>query len=422
MDRIKQQVAAIVGDDYVSDDGALFAVHGVRPRLVVSPANAAELGQVVATLGSAGVAVVPWGGGTQQRWGWPLAHDLPFAVVRTTRLNRVLDYTPDDLTISVGAGMTLDALSAALAANGQMLPLDVPLPERATVGGVLATAMDGPRTLGYGRSRDLLIGISVVEASGRISKAGGMVVKNVSGFDMMRLYTGSLGTLAIIVSANFKLMPLPRDAATVLCNCATLGAACGLAERIGASTLVPVAVELLSDHEGVRVAVRAEGLPAAVERHSRDVSAFAADTDAYVQVLRDVKHTSFWARTNNLPQTAVLAPDEVVARISCLRAELANALELASSLAARLGLTLHIAARVLSGLAYLRVSGPADALRSWHTTLLAARPTLTVLAAPELLMREGAIWGSPPANIALLRRIKAEFDPQDLLNPRRYVV
>jgi glycolate oxidase FAD binding subunit len=421
MDRVKQQVAAIVGESHVVEGNAAFAVHHSLPRLVVNPGDAGELGQVVAVLSAAGMAVVPWGGGTKQRCGKPLTRDLPFAVVQTTRLNHILDYTPDDLTISVGAGMTLDALAAALAANGQMLPLDAPLPERATVGGVLATAMDGPRTLGYGRSRDLLIGVSVVEASGRISKAGGMVVKNVSGFDMMRLYTGSLGTLAIIVSANFKLMPLPRAAATIMCICTSLEAGFALAERIAASKLVPAALELLHDARGVRLAVCAEGLAAAVERHIRDVSALAAADNAAVMVLRDREHTRFWAETNDIPQTATVAPNELVVRISCLPADLGTTVIGAASQAEQRGLALQLSARALSGVAYLRVNGANATLRSWHSALLASS-ALTVLAAPAQLAQELAVWGAQPTNVDLLRRIKAEFDPQDVLNPGRFVV
>src|SRR5262249_49098411 len=145
----------------------------------------------------------------------PIALDRPVVAMRTNRLNKVLDYTPDDMTISVGAGITLAEIDAALRPNGQMLPMDVALPNRSTIGGALACAADGPRRLGYGTFRDLFLGTRVVEAGGRISKAGGMTVKNVSGFDMMKLYIGSMGSLAILVSANFKLLPIPRATATV---------------------------------------------------------------------------------------------------------------------------------------------------------------------------------------------------------------
>ncbi|MBO9316314.1 MAG: FAD-binding oxidoreductase, partial [Chloroflexus sp.] len=265
---LRADLGSLVGEQYVVEHPTEYHIYGQQPLLSVAPGSLEELAQAVARLAAEHVAIVPWGGGTQQRWGRPPSR--PFAVLLTGRLNRILDYTPDDLTISVEAGMTLGALSAALAANGQMLPLDAPLPDRATIGGLLATAMDGPRRLGYGSARDLLIGIRVVEATGRISKAGGMVVKNVSGFDMMKLYLGSFGTLAIIASANFKLIPQPRSAASILCRAATPEPLWKLVNAIASSQLTPVAVEYL---EGIdladtpfALAVRSEGLAAAVER------------------------------------------------------------------------------------------------------------------------------------------------------------
>ncbi|MEI6779004.1 MAG: FAD-binding oxidoreductase, partial [Chloroflexales bacterium] len=244
MNPLSSQIASIVGASYLIDDLAdypAYAIQGRIPILVVAPGSVEELAHVVAAAHAAGMAVIPRGGGTMQAWGRPPAGD--FMIVQTTRLSHARIYEPDDLTISVEAGMTMQSLDALLAAHGQMLPLDVPLPARSTVGGVLATAMDGPRRLGYGTSRDLLIGVQVVEATGRGSKAGGMVVKNVSGFDMMKLYTGSLGSLAIIVSANFKLLPRPRAAATIACTFNTPADAFALVTAIHTSQLTPAAVE-----------------------------------------------------------------------------------------------------------------------------------------------------------------------------------
>jgi glycolate oxidase FAD binding subunit len=423
---LSRQLAEICGAGNVSEEPETFPVQGRAPLLVARPGSVEELAQAMAACHAARVAVAPYGGGTKQGWGRPPAAERFVALV-TTRLNRLLIYEPDDLTVSAEAGITLDALGAALAANGQMLPLDGPWPERSTVGGALATGVDGPRRPLYGTARDLLIGIRVVEASGRVSKAGGMVVKNVSGFDMMKLYLGSLGTLGIIVSANFKLMPRPRAAATLHCAFDAPPPALRLAELIAASQLTPAGVVYVEGwaHEGgpaspVALLVRAEGLPAAVERHLRDVRAMAEQAGA-----ADVTPHSDPGERQALGLVSDLAhppslESGLALRLSCLPGSLAGALADARALAEQHGLALRVVAYALSGVAYLRVEG--EAVPAWHTAMLARWPQLTVTAAPPTLTAGLPVWGAPPANLELMRRIKQEFDPDNLLNPGRFVV
>lgn len=282
-----EQLAAIVGASHVSDSPqvrAQFSVHERAAACVVAPGSVEEVSAVMQVAHQQRATVIPWGGGTQQWIGNPPERaDL---VVRTERLNRVLIHEPNDLTISVEAGMTLGALRHHLAAHNQMLPIDPPLADHATIGGLIATAADGPRRIGYGTLRDLLIGITVVEATGRISKAGGMVVKNVSGFDMMKLYHGSFGTLAVIVAANFKLLPAPRHHEWMLHTFSTSHDAFAFLDDLHASQLTPAAAEYIN-REALRalglqldvacaVAVLNEGLPHAVKRHRREISSLVA--------------------------------------------------------------------------------------------------------------------------------------------------
>ena len=419
-----RQLVTICGAEHVRETPPDRLIGGRTPLLAAAPGTADEAAALLAALSNADVAVVPWGGGTQQSWGAPLAA-RPFAVVETRRLNRVLDYTADDLTISVEAGMTMADVSAVLAANGQMLPLDVPLPAQTTVGGLLATALDGPRRAGYGWSRDLLIGIAVIDADGRRSKAGGMVVKNVSGFDMMKIYTGSLGTLALIVSANFKLLPLPRAAATFLCRSAEPHALQALAAALIAGQLTPVAVEYLEQAECAgapfALAVRCEGLPAAVERQQRDITAMAQQRGVTVEWLSAAPHEALWAQINDLPQTASAAADELVLRLVTLPAELPTALDAARQAAHAQQLSLAVSARMAAGVAYLRLRGDVAALHRWFAGQPQRPGQYQLLAAAADVAAAAGAFGPHPANLDVMRRIKREFDPRERLNPGRFV-
>ncbi|OAI42725.1 hypothetical protein AYO41_03785 [Verrucomicrobia bacterium SCGC AG-212-E04] len=419
------QFGSAVGAEHVTPGAGGLSAQGVAPHFVVSPGSVEELSEAMKIAAAARAAVIPWGGGTRQALGTPpVALDRPVVAMRTARLNQVLDYTPDDMTISVGAGMTLEEIDRAVRPNGQMLPMDVALPGRSTIGGALACAADGPRRLGYGTFRDLFLGTKVVEAAGRISKAGGMTVKNVSGFDLMKLYIGSMGSLAIFTSANFKLLPVPRAAATIACEFDTLESVFALVDTLHTSKLLPAACELVSAEggEGFGLCVATDGLAQAVARHKRDVPVLAQKAGARAShVLEGEEHDALWRRINDLSQTATLAPDEMVLRVTSLASQLGPSLLALHEVAKKHALRLQISARALNGVAYVRTHGAA--WRAFHQAALAAVPDASIvtlgLGAPEPSVN---VWGRPPNGLEVMRRIKAEFDPANILNPGRFLV
>ncbi|MHB2016987.1 MAG: FAD-binding oxidoreductase [Candidatus Xenobia bacterium] len=185
-----------------------YTVESREPREVWVPGSPVEIARLVQRAAEEKLAVVPWGGGTHQGLGYALTgYDVALS---TARLNRLVAHEPYDLTVTVEAGMTLAELDSVLAKHGQRLPCEVPHPERATVGGMLASNASGPMRHSFGTPRDLVLGMKMVLSGGQEVKGGGRVVKNVSGYDVVRLFVGSLGTLGVIFEASFKVLPRPR--------------------------------------------------------------------------------------------------------------------------------------------------------------------------------------------------------------------
>ena len=193
-----------------------FEINGVVPAAVVSPGSAEEVGAVLRLANERDLVVAPAGGLTKQQIGGvPERMDI---LLSTTRMNKVEQYDPGDLTIAVQAGMPFAEMQRQLGEHHQWVPCDAPSLEHATIGGLLATGAAGPLKSTFGHMRDFCIGVQFVTADGKVVKGGGRVVKNVAGYDLMKLLTGSYGSLAVITRANFKVFPRPRQTRTFICS------------------------------------------------------------------------------------------------------------------------------------------------------------------------------------------------------------
>src|SRR6266851_3044750 len=255
------------------------AIDGIASTPRVTPASREEMAEALRLADSRGEAVAPVGGGTQLDLGMPPTRlDL---VIETTRLNKVVEYEPADLTVTVEAGLPFADLQKQLAEQGQFLALDPPAAASATIGGVIATNVSGPLRFAYGTARDLVIGTRVANPDGTLTRAGGRVVKNVAGYDLNKLYVGSLGTLSIIVELSFKLAPIPPAAESVVGQFADVDTARRVGNAVVHSPLSPLAIELLGPGAAEAAGLpranllvfRLGGYPQAVERQVRDLSA-----------------------------------------------------------------------------------------------------------------------------------------------------
>ncbi|GAA3214733.1 FAD-binding oxidoreductase [Nonomuraea helvata] len=372
------------------------AVNGVPPRWVALPETVEEVSAVLRTCAERDLAVVPAGGGTKLHWGPP--PERCDVLLDMCCMNAVLEHAAGDLVVRAQAGVTMDALAAALADKGQELALDPPFAEYTTVGGTLATATAGPRAFRYGTARDLLIGITVVLPDGTIAKSGGKVVKNVAGYDLGKLFTGSQGTLGVIAEATFRLHPLAADRRWLV---AETEVSDDVLLRLAASQTEPSAVEIdCPDGKNTTVAVLVEG------------SAAEARAVALREVLGDGTVTAeapeWWG---------LILRDEVLLEARFPPARTVEAL----AAAGEAGFSFRGSAA--AGRAYLesRDDVPEDELAATVTRLRARLEALggrvTVLATPY----EGVDrWGQVSA-LPLMRRIKERFDPGRRMSPGRFV-
>ncbi len=423
---LRASLGALVGNRARPAEEA-DAVAGVRPRVVVEPRDEEEVAAVLAFADREGLKVLVRGGGTQLGMGFPpSAGDV---LLSTALLDGVVEHNPQDLTVIVRAGMPLAALQERLAQARQWLALDPPLPPAATIGGLVATGASGPRRLRYGGVRDQIIGIRFVTADGTIAKGGGKVVKNVAGYDLPRLFTGSLGTLGVIVSATFRLYPLPVASRTVVLSAPDPAPLCDLAVRTIGTTLVPTALDVAGPTESngeCVCAARFESGEAAAEDQATRLLELAGDLGASARTLRDDEEATFWrqlavplSEANGAAQGAAL-----VARASLLPSEMAGWLAQLRDTGAQTGLTTRWRAHAGHGLVFMRLEGAESALVDAVELLRAAavqrQGSFVVLDAPPALAAGVDMWGPVPAQ-ALMRRLKERFDPNATLNPGRFV-
>ncbi|HEY7220397.1 MAG TPA: FAD-binding oxidoreductase [Candidatus Binatia bacterium] len=415
-DQLAQRLASELGPDAVSFDASRIAAHevdGNQPALVCTP-DQERAGAALRLCAEADASIIPWGGGTAMAVGNPPRHlDV---VLDTGRLNRVLDHDHANLTVTAESGIGLAPLQQPLAAQRQFVPLDPPLPDRSTIGGIVAANLNGLRRSCYGSLRDLVIGVKVALISGEQIKAGGKVVKNVAGYDMCKLFTGSLGTLGIITELTLRLAPLPESASITIAS-GTLAQARQFIGTLFHSRLLPAAVVLSNDgiHNQWRVAVWNEGFEEAVARCGRDLAALAGHAEMNAQFPGGDEHERFWQTVRDFP----LQTNRLIYRVTLPRAEIFDFVHLAQKQC-----DAEILTDILSGTVWLACE-PARAAVQRFSDIAALASTrrghAVIFVAPGYLKQGCEVWGESPSAFPLMRDIKRQFDPKGLLSPGRFL-
>jgi glycolate oxidase FAD binding subunit len=404
---------------------ASYAVDGKVPTLLCLPSAPEQASSILRICAEAQASVIPWGGGTSMALGnLPRRVDV---VIRLEKLNSLIEHDAANLTATAEAGMRVGSFQENLRQRRQFLPVDPPHPSRATIGGVVAANSNGPRRMAHGGLRDLVIGMKMVLATGEQIKAGGKVVKNVAGYDVCKLFVGSLGTLGIITELTFRVAPLPERAASFFVSGSLEQCTC-FVDKLHSSPLLPAAVTILSpdaakapgySRQTTSVLTWVEGFEEAVTRHVRDLKEIARQLGLTSEEFRDESHQRLWEEIENFGMNG----EGILYRITTPSGSVADVLSVVN----QWGMSekpIRYIAHAATGTIWLLLDADPSSIE-WFPRLAALaenhRGHAAIAAAPPGLKEGIDVWGQPPPSISLMREIKRQFDPHGILNPGRFL-
>lgn len=437
--RLSETIGPDVAGTY---HGPLIA--GAEPPVEATPRSVDECALVIARAAALGAAIVPSGGGSKLSIGNPPRRvDL---LLRTNALDRIVEYDPENLVITLEAGTTIDNVQSRVLHDGLHLPVDPPMPWRTTIGGMLACNVHGPKRLSHGSLRDLLLGAKVALVDGSIVRFGGRTVKNVSGYDIAKLFVGSLGTLGVIVEATFRLRPISVEEHIALVSLADVEEASRFFDVVSHSVLLPSALELLSPQfselvlgqenvdrantRGYLFMIGLEGHPKAVARQVGVV----ADIHTEISACRVAPVDDYcgepcpgpaWRRIAGAPEVMLMAGYRVSARVSAPRSRILSIAQQAERHSASSSVIAAYRVSCGTGTAEFWFNGEAGAV----TQVLHSLRSSAERDGGALVLTEGWSdisegfdgWGQERAEHRLMQAIKDKFDPRHLLNPGRFV-
>lgn len=409
---------------------------------IVYPNTQEQLAEVVAFAARNQWQILPCGSGSKLCWGGLMSagdrSPRPILVISTARINQLIEHAGGDLTVTVAAGMKFADLQAILAKSGQFLALDPAYPQSATIGGILATGNTGSLRQRYGGVRDMCLGISFVRSDGELVKAGGRVVKNVAGYDLMKLLTGSFGTLGIVSQLTFRLYPLPEASQTVV----LIGEAAAIAtvrNQILTSSLTPAMLDLLDRNvvrelelgSGLALAIRCDGIEASVKEQCDRLRSLANQLD--LQYKLQAEGDRFWQKLHDLFwqfDKSEVEDRAVVCKVGILAAQAVDTLMAIEKAITTVSPDLSHYAQIhaSSGLGVIRFEVETlpdevlqDIVLKIRSLANATGGFLSVIEAAVSLKQKLDVWGYEGNAWDVMQSLKQKFDPHHLFSPQRFV-
>jgi glycolate dehydrogenase FAD-binding subunit len=451
------RLADLVGASRVVTEPAqltAYEIDGLRPSAALRPESRAQIPEIIKFAASEKLGVIAAGGRTKLSIGLPpKRYDLALDM---SGLNKIIAYDPGDLTLSVEAGVPLVDVGRALAEHRQFLPLAVPFLKQTTIGGIIASGVDGPLRQFYGTARDFLLGMEFVTGQGVAAKSGGRVVKNVTGYDIHKLMIGALGSLGVITSLNFKTFPLPISPRGFIARFPTAAQACDMRNRVAKSQLTPITLDILSpsvaklfESEAASGAASAPmpsevlshaewtlttgyaGSEKVLARYAADLQRIAAEAGATGTSVLGENLNAAWARKREfIPIALASSPATTIVKISVMPARMNEVLAAAQSAAETNPLPWAALARGLGIIYFALLPNRLDdeeknrvenAARAIHEVCAKLGGQSTIPWCPTAWKSNLNIWGPENSSFAQMQKIKTVFDPEGVLSPGRYV-
>jgi glycolate oxidase FAD binding subunit len=430
-DRIAQRCTENFGQDRVQMAiGEHYRIADELQRVVLLPRSTDEISEMLRFAESEKMSVIPAGAGTWLEMGnKPVQAHI---IISTAQMNRVIEYEPADLTCTVEAGCPLDSFNHLATEHLQRIPLDPFGDARSTLGAIVATGSHGPLRCGFGTPRDQVIGMQIIHANGQATRAGGKVVKNVAGYDLCKLYTGSFGTLGIISELSFRMRALPETEGTLFFYSTDVQGLCRVAARIRESDVQPAAMELFTWQVNEQEAGHKETRFTLALRFINEPEAIKAQMAEAVRLSDHCPHAvpnetearTFWK--DYLAQECD-SQWQIVLRLSVLPSHMAEVLAEAASTIPEATLRIH------AGNGVIRVFARAEVMEEFRRRERPLRLVelrqyakskggeMMILRLPDPLSEQLDAWGDPGPTAHLMRALKGKFDPQSRLNPGRFV-
>ncbi len=450
IDKVFPKLKEIVGEPHVIHDPdklKAYALDGKKPKAIIAPETIGQVSKVVAYANQQHLAIIPRGNGTKLGMGGiPKKIDI---ILSTSRLNRITDSDCENLTLSAEGGITLSEVQKSLAkvGKGYFLPLDPSFTEKATLGGIVATNSNGPKRLLYGTARDLIIGIKAVFPNGDVVVSGGKTVKNVSGYDMCKLLIGSYGTLGVLCEMTFKLLPLPEKEATLLLSFARIEEADGFVRELRGSPLIPSSVEILNamavqkmkypvsmrPNGNYLVAAGVEGVVESIDRQVSEMSEMGKKYGLLEAVTLDSeKHQAFWVAIRDFPHGLTQEyPNAICLKSNFLISKSGEMIASYEKGTKEFGIDCSLVCHCGNGILYSyilagkklrsKIEAFVELIGKLTSEAVKNGGNLVVESSPLLIKKQVNVWGESRSDYVVMRRLKEQMDPANILNRGRFV-